>query len=152
VENPPLREIDSLRRLARVWDDLLPIPLFGRRFGLDALLGLIPGVGDVASALVASIGLVVAARLKAPGSVLARMVYNIVIDMMVGAIPLVGDIFDFGWRAQQRNVALLERWAASPQVTTRRSSLLLIGVATAISAAAVATVWIAVWSVGLLFR
>lgn len=136
--------------MARVWDDLFRLPVIGTRIGLDALIGLIPGVGDVAGALVASWGLVVAATLRAPLSILGRMLLNIGIDTVVGAVPLVGDAFDVGWRAQRRNVALLERWLDAPAKTERASILALGGVALGLVAFMLGTIWLAVRAVGWL--
>lgn len=141
------RRLGRLRAMARVWDDLVRLPVFGKRIGLDAVIGLIPGVGDVAGALVASWGLVVAASLRAPISVLARMLLNIGIDALVGVIPLVGDMFDIGWRAQQRNLALLERWIESPARAERASVLALVGVGLGLAALMLGTVWLAVQTV-----
>lgn len=142
--------LDRLRLLARVWDDLIRLPVIGRRIGLDALIGLVPGLGDVASALVASWGLVVAVRLRAPASVLGRMLLNIGLDAVIGAIPFVGDLFDIGWKAQRRNVALLERWLATPAHAERRSTMVLAGVAAGLVATLVFAVWVAVRIVGWL--
>ena len=136
--------IEHLRRVARVWDDLVRIPVIGRRVGLDAMVGLIPGIGDVASAMVASLALLVAARLRAPAPVIARMLLNIAIDTVVGAIPLVGDIFDVGWRAQRRNLAILDAWLADPDRLERRSTALLAAIAGGFVVMVVAAVWLAV--------
>lgn len=135
----------ALRHLARVWDDLIPLPLINRRIGLDALVGVVPGIGDVAGALVASYGLVIALRLGAPVSILLRMLLNIAVDAIVGAIPLLGDVFDIGWRAQHRNVALLERWIASPEHARRRSAMLLITLAAGTAAGMMGVIVAALW-------
>ena len=142
--------LDRLRLLARLWDDLVRVPVLGRRIGLDALIGLVPGLGDVAGALVASWGLVVAARLRAPASVLGRMLLNLGIDALLGAIPLLGDLFDIGWKAQRRNVALLERWLATPAHAERRSTLVLVAVAAGLAGTLVFAIWVAVRIVGWL--
>jgi hypothetical protein len=146
------RSLAALRELARWWDDLIALPVLGRRIGLDALVGLVPGVGDAAGALVAGAGLLVAARLGAPPSVLLRMLLNIAIDTLVGAVPFAGDLFDFGWRAQRRNVALLERWLASPHRAVRHSQLLLAGVAGAMVVVIGASAWLVVQVVSWLWQ
>ncbi len=81
-------QLARLRQLAVLWDDLIPLPLIDRRIGIDALIGVVPGIGDVAGALVASWALVVGVRLGAPVSVLLRMLLNIGIDALVGADPI----------------------------------------------------------------
>lgn len=136
-------DIARLRQLATLWDDLVPLPFFNRKIGLDALIGLVPGVGDVAGALVASWGLVTAFKFGAPASVMLRMLLNIVIDALVGSIPVLGDIFDIGWRAQHRNVALLEQWLVEPHRARRGSIAVLVGVAVSIAAVVVAALWLA---------
>lgn len=143
--------VGQLRHLARLWDELVPLPFLRRRIGLDALVGLVPGVGDVAGALVAGWGLLVALRLRAPASVLGRMLFNIALDALLGAIPLLGDLFDVGWHAQTRNVALLERWLADPGRASRRSAWLLWGVAGAMVAVVAGALWLAIKLVSLLF-
>jgi small-conductance mechanosensitive channel len=96
------------------------------RVGLDAALGLVPCVGDLAGAAVSAYVLLVAARLGASPAVLGRMLVNTGIDALVGAVPLLGDLFDIGWRANSRNVALLERHLADP-AGTRRASRGVVG-------------------------
>lgn len=139
-------QLARLRQLAVLWDDLIPLPFIDRRIGIDALIGVVPGIGDVAGALAASWGLVIAVRLGAPVSVLLRMLLNIGIDALVGAIPLVGDVFDIGWRAQLRNVALLERWIERPEHARRRSAMLLVAVAGGTAAGVVGVVVAALWA------
>jgi hypothetical protein len=98
--------------LARLMDEAFVIPVLNVRVGLDAILGLVaPGVGD---AVAASSGLVLVGLgfvMRVPGVVLLRMALNVGIDALIGAIPLVGDVFDVAWRANSRNVALIERFA-----------------------------------------
>ena len=139
--------LNQLRLIARVWDELVRLPVIGRRIGLDALVGLVPGVGDVAAAVVASWALVVANRLGAPASLLVRMLGNIAIDTVIGAIPLLGDLFDIGWRAQRRNVMLLERWLETPHRIQRSSRAILIAIAAGAVTVVVATCWMAVIAV-----
>ncbi len=136
--------LDQLRFIARLWDEWIRLPVIGRRIGLDALVGLLPGIGDAASAMVASWAVVVAFRLGVPSSILVRMIGNIALDTVVGTIPLLGDLFDIGWRAQRRNVLLLERWFDTPHAVQRSSRLVLVGLgATAIGIVAAAC-WLAV--------
>ena len=134
--------VESLRKLARVMDTAVRIPGTRVRFGLDAVLGLLPGAGDVASGAVSLYSILVAARLGAPRSVLVRMATNIVIDSAIGTIPLLGDLFDVGWKANTRNVALLDRYTLAPQ-RTQASSRVFAGallIALILVLAAIATV------------
>ena len=130
--------IDNLRALTRVLDDLFGIPGTRLRFGLDSVLGLVPGVGDIAGGALSMYALLVAHRMGAPPSVLLRIAGNIVTDMVVGTIPLMGDLFDVGFKANRRNLAILERYDATPRETVRGSRIALILVGIGLFAALVA--------------
>jgi hypothetical protein len=119
----PGANVSTLRQLARLLDEAFRVPGTNLRFGLDAILGLIPGAGDIAGGLLSTVIILQAAKLGAPRSVLARMVLNVAIDSIVGAVPLLGDLFDIGWKSNTRNAALLQRYADRPQATRRASRL-----------------------------
>lgn len=104
-------------------DDLIRIPGLGWRFGLDALVGLIPGFGDTATSLVSFYVLVSAVRYGVPKVTLLRMGLNIGIDYVVGSFPLVGDLFDAWWKSNQRNVALLSKRATVSAEEARKGKL-----------------------------
>jgi hypothetical protein len=125
------RELARLRLITQLFDQAFTVPGTRWRFGLDALLGLIPGLGDIAGGLVAVYALRVARNLRAPSEIQLHMLTNIALDALVGMIPLLGDVFDFAFKAQTRNLALLERWVDSPQRQQRRSKrgLLLVPMA-----------------------
>jgi hypothetical protein len=132
---PPVVTSDQaarLRALARLLDSAVQLPGTNVRFGLDAALGLIPGVGDLAGAALSGYIVLAAARMGVPAPVLARMLGNIAVDGMVGAIPLLGDLFDVGFRANLRNAALIERHVAAPGAVRSASwaivSAVVIGV------------------------
>lgn len=120
------REFENLRTLARIFDQAFRMPGTNFRFGIDALFGLVPGLGDIAGGIVAVYALRVARRLGAPASIQLRMLGNIAIDAIVGAVPFFGDLFDFAFKAQTRNLALLEQWRQTPIPTARRSKRALI--------------------------
>jgi uncharacterized protein DUF4112 len=105
------RSMELLRRWTRLFDAAFRIPGTAFRFGIDPLIGLVPGIGDLASPLLTIVLLWQAAKLRVPKIVLARMVLNALIDAGVGAIPILGDAFDFAWRSNEWNMALLERHA-----------------------------------------
>jgi hypothetical protein len=136
--------LDGARLLARLLDDAIPIPGTSYRIGIDPLLGLVPGVGDVLGALLSTWLLVIAFRLGAPPAVLARMGLNIAIDALAGAIPLAGDLFDAGWKANARNLRLVEGWLERPVPTRRASGALVAGIVLA-TLAGVAAILFAVW-------
>jgi hypothetical protein len=109
----PAKDIEAvLRRLDRfafLLDAALRIPGTRWRIGLDGLLGFIPGLGDAATSLIALYPVIEAWRLGAPPAVLARMLGNLGLDLAVGAVPLLGDVFDVAFKANRRNVHLLRR-------------------------------------------
>jgi hypothetical protein len=115
------RELARLRAIARLFDQAFALPGTRYRFGVDALFGLVPGLGDLVGAVVAAYALHVARTLRVPAAIQLHMLGNIAIDALVGSIPLLGDLFDFVFKAQTRNMALLDRWLASPAATERRS-------------------------------
>ena len=130
--------VDHLRGLTRVLDDLFRIPGTRLRFGLDSVLGLVPGVGDIAGGALSMYALLVAHRMGAPPSVLLRIASNIVVDMLVGTVPLLGDLFDVGFKANRRNLAILERYQTTPHQTARSSRMVLILVGVGLFVALVA--------------
>jgi hypothetical protein len=110
----------DLERLAHWLDSVIGIPGTGVRFGLDALLGLLPGVGDTASALASMYILQAATKFGVPRITIARMTLNIIVDLLVGAFPIVGDLFDVYWKANRRNVELLRRHLQSNSSIERK--------------------------------
>lgn len=129
----PTRTIEieeSLDRLGWILDDLFRIPVLGWRVGLDALVGLIPGVGDTATTVASLYVLGSAVRYRVPKITLLRMGLNLGIDYAVGSLPLVGDFFDAWWKSNQKNVELLRRRAtvsASEAREGRISDWLFVG-------------------------
>lgn len=105
---PP--DLVALRRFAYLLDEAIPIPGTRRRVGLDAGLGLIPGVGDMVGGLLSAWIVVGALRHRVPMRVIFRMLFNIIIDLAIGAVPLLGDVFDFFFEENMMNMALLMRY------------------------------------------
>lgn len=102
---------ESLERLGWIMDDLFRVPVLGWRVGLDALVGLIPGVGDTATTLASLYILTSAVRYRVPKVTLLRMGFNLGIDYAIGSLPLVGDLFDAWWKSNQKNIDLLRKRA-----------------------------------------
>jgi hypothetical protein len=120
---------EQLQRLAWLLDSSIAIPGTRFTFGVEALLGLVPFVGDAAGVLLSSYILLEAARMGAPKALVFRMAVNVAIEGIVGAVPLLGDIFDAAWKANQRNVRLLEAHFGEPKratVDNRRWAVVVI--------------------------
>jgi hypothetical protein len=120
------RALDSYRKLAWAFDELFRIPGTQFRFGLDAIIWLVPGVGDIAVSALGAYALMLAFKLRAPMPVLGRMLLNIAVDTVFGAAPLVGDLFDAAWKANTLNRRVLEAWLADPARTERRSKWAIV--------------------------
>jgi hypothetical protein len=102
--------IARIDALAILLDSALVIPGIGVRFGLDALIGLVPAIGDIVTTTLSLFIVHEAYQLGAPGHILLRMLGNVAVDGALGAVPVVGDAFDVVWRANRRNVRLLREW------------------------------------------
>jgi len=130
-------------------DDLIRVPGLGWRFGLDALIGLIPGFGDTATSLVSFYILVNAVRYGVPKITLLRMGLNIAIDYAVGSLPLVGDFVDAWWKSNQRNLDLLRKRATVSAEEARSASagdwLFVGGIIVGLIGLAVASFFISIY-------
>jgi hypothetical protein len=127
----PVEVERGLDRLSHLLDGLFRIPGTGWRFGLDALVGLIPGVGDTVTSLASFYILAAGVRYRVPKVTLLRMGVNIGIDYLVGIIPVVGDLFDFAWKSNEMNMELIRKRAtvrsAEEAKEGRKSDWLFVG-------------------------
>lgn len=105
------RTLEALRRVAQLLDSAVVVPGTSYRVGLDPILGLLPGLGDLVSPVFAIALLWQARQLAIPKVVQLRMIFNVAVDTLIGVVPFIGDLFDFAWKANIRNMALLERHA-----------------------------------------
>ena len=121
-----MSRIEHLRRVAYWLDEGVPLPGTRYRIGLDPILGLVPGVGDAAGAVMAVAILVEAGRRGTSRLTLTRIATNIALDAALGAVPLLGDAFDALWKANLRNVALLEQHAANPTAARKADRLFFV--------------------------
>lgn len=142
--------LDRLRRMAHLLDDLAAVPGTKMRVGVDPLLGLLPGVGDVVTGGVSAYAILVAQRMGAPASVLIRMAWNVLVDVLTGTVPVLGDVFDFGWKASRKNVRLVERYAAEPGAVTASSRLVAFALVALLLLGLAGAVWLAFAVVGAL--
>lgn len=113
VQNAHRNGSERLSKLAYWMDDRFRIPGTHWRIGLDGLIGLIPGVGDGVTATLSAYIVLEAQRLGVPKAILSRMLWNIAVDGLVGTIPVVGDLFDIRWKANRKNICLLNEYLAS---------------------------------------
>lgn len=120
-KNKSPRQGSDVHRLAWLLDESIRLP-GGLRIGLDGILGLIPGVGDLVGMGLSGVIIADAARRGVSGAILARMVINVLVETVVGAIPLFGDLFDFVWKANTRNLRLMEV-AETDDTRARRRSI-----------------------------
>lgn len=101
------QSLERLRRLSRILDSAIPLP-GGYRIGMDGIIGLIPGIGDTIGSAFSGYIILEAARLGASTPMLLRMVFNVLLESVIGVVPVLGDLFDFAWKANEKNVRLLE--------------------------------------------
>lgn len=104
-----LATLDRIRKLSRLMDTAIRIPGIGMRIGLDPIIGLIPGLGDLISTAFSAYIIYLATRFRLPGSILGWMIFNIMLEAVVGTVPLIGDLFDAFYKSNIRNLALLEQ-------------------------------------------
>lgn len=128
-------QLERLRSLVRFLDTALRIPGTQVRFGADAVIGIIPGVGDLAGGMLSALVITEAIRANVPLAVIYRMLGNVAVDLLVGAIPVAGDVFDLFWKSGVRNLVLLERYHQHPAQ---------------VAASAHRTLWMVAGAIGLL--
>lgn len=151
--DPPRHE--HLRRWAVLLDSAFKVPGLPVRFGLDAILGLVPGLGELTTPAFTVALLVTGVRMRVPAVVLARMVLNAAVDAIVGLVPILGDLVDIGWKANLRNLDLLERHMV-PGTPARRADVWVVTAGIALIALlavlTVSALLLAVWLLGWLFQ
>ncbi len=142
----PRSELEPIFRwLALIMDNLLRFPGTQFRFGLDPLIGLIPGIGDTSSAVISAMALIAAARRGLPRILLARMALNILINEAVGIIPVVGDAFSFWFKSNARNYELLRQHAAGSGRSSRGDWLFVSLVLGAVGFFLIVSLALSVW-------
>jgi hypothetical protein len=135
------------RALARMLDSAIRVPGTSVTIGLDPIIGLVPGFGDLAGAVLSGYIVITAARLGAPKSVLAKMLLNLGTDTLVGSVPVLGDLFDVGFRANIRNSELLDRHLGQPGQARRSSRLAIVATVGALVLLAAGAITLAILSV-----
>jgi hypothetical protein len=144
TERDRSRELAEVQAIAWLLDNSIPVPGTGRRFGVDAIIGLVPVVGDVVSA---GMGLFVvwrASRMGLPRIVVTRMLVVSAVDFVIGSIPIVGDAFDLWFKANTRNLALLRRHLERPETSTRDDWMVVAGLLAVVIAIVAIIGWLLV--------
>jgi len=143
---------ENLDLLSHVLDDFIRIPGTSIRFGLDGIVGFIPGIGDLIGGIASCI-IIIAAWVRGVSYVtVARMVANVAIEVVVGSIPVLGDMFDIAWRANRRNYALLIGSVDEPRKHTRQSWIFLGGLCLVLAALVILPMLLLVWVFDGLFH
>lgn len=127
TDSKNLKQVEHLRWLANLMDAKFKGP-FNFRFGWDAIIGLIPGIGDFITTLVSFYFIASAYQLGVGPAIITRMLVNQIIDSLVGTIPFLGDLFDAGFKAQIRNMKLIDQYMLNPKRTQQKSWALLIAI------------------------
>ncbi len=155
TSHPHQATIDRLRSLTHVLDNAIVIPGTEIRFGLDPILGLLPGGGDAISSVMSVYLVAECLRLGLPKATLGRMLSNLLLDTIVGAVPFAGDLFDVGWKANTRNLKLLEAHLTDPKPQTAADKkfivLVILGLIAILALALVLTTLL-VAAVGFVWR
>lgn len=145
-------QLDRLRSLVRFLETAVRIPGTRIRFGADAVIGLIPGLGDLAGGMLSALVITEAVRANVPVAVIYRMLGNVAIDLLGGAVPVAGDIFDVFWKSGVRNLTLLERYHAHPAKVAASAHRTLWMVAAGIGVLSGAAMGFAIFVTLVLFR
>ena len=140
-----VRTLAALRKWSVFLDSAFRVPGTKLTFGFDPILGLVPGLGDLTTPLFAALLLLHAVRLRIPRVVQLRMLINAAIDLAIGVIPFIGDFFDFGWKANVRNLALLERYARPGTKASRGDWVFVLGVIAVLAAVTVIPLLFMAW-------
>jgi hypothetical protein len=142
---------ESLENLSTYLDGLFRVPGTGWRFGLDALIGLVPNVGDTLTSLASFYILVAGVRYGVPKITLLRMAFNIGLDYLVGAIPFVGDAFDFFWKANQKNMNLIRERGTGKDKGTLGDYIFVFGIILLLIALLVGSIIVSLYILSTIF-
>jgi len=141
-----------LRHVSRLLDSAYTIPGTTYRFGLDPVLGIVPGIGDLVSPLFTIALLWQSHDLHLPRVIQARMLFNVAIDTLIGIVPIVGDLFDVAWKANDMNMALFERYAYEERSASPGDWMFVVGLTVVVAALGVLPFLLAGWIVSELVR
>ncbi|MEM8502968.1 MAG: DUF4112 domain-containing protein [Cyanobacteria bacterium P01_D01_bin.1] len=143
--------LKRLQQMSHVLDKAIAIPGSNIRVGLDPILGLLPGGGDVITGLLSVYIVFEGARMGLPASTLGRMGFNILLDVLSGMVPVLGDLFDVGWKANSQNVALIEKHVAAPEPSRAADKVFAFLVIAALIALIIGVAALSVWAIAQLW-
>jgi hypothetical protein len=143
---------ESLENLSRYLDGLFRVPGTGWRFGLDALIGLVPNVGDTLTSLMSFYILVAGVRYGVPKITLLRMAFNIGLDYVVGSIPFLGDAFDFFWKSNKKNMDLIRTRATGKNVGTTGDYVFVFTIIGILIAILIGSILLSLYILGTIFK
>jgi hypothetical protein len=143
---------ESLETLSRYLDGVFRVPGTGWKFGLDALIGLVPNVGDMATSLLSFYILVAGVRYGVPKITLLRMAFNIGLDYVVGAIPFIGDAFDFFWKSNQQNLDLIRERGAGKGTGTTGDYLFVLAIILLLIGVLIGSILVSLFILGTVFK
>ncbi|NEQ33565.1 MAG: DUF4112 domain-containing protein [Leptolyngbya sp. SIO4C5] len=147
-----LERLKRVRSLSRILDNSITLPGLNYRIGLDPIIGLLPGGGDLLTGLMSVYILVEAYRLGIPTATLGRMAFNILLEVVAGTIPTIGDLFDVVWKANARNVTLIEQHLQQPQSTRRPNQFFFVIIVALLIAAIIGVAAFAILVVQFVWR
>ncbi|MCW9708514.1 DUF4112 domain-containing protein [Fodinibius salsisoli] len=142
----------NVTRLAEWLDSRFTIPGTNIRFGLDPIISLIPGAGDWLAGMISSYFILLGVRADLPPSVLLRMGFNVLLDIVIGSIPLLGDLFDVSWKANLRNAELLEEYQNDAQSAEQHSRWMLWSIAAVLILLIIGLLLLIGWLIASLFE
>ena len=143
---------EGLESLSKYLDDWIKIPVVGWRFGLDALIGLVPNVGDVATSLASFYILFTGVKYGVPKITLARMAFNIGLDYVVGTIPFVGDAFDFFWKSNKQNIDLIRERGTGKDKGTTGDYIFVFGIILLLIGLLIGSILVSLYIIAVFFQ
>lgn len=143
---------ESLESLSKYLDSWIKIPVVGWRFGLDALIGLVPNVGDTLTSFASFYILIAGVRYGVPKITLLRMAFNIGLDYLVGTIPFVGDAFDFVWKANKQNIDLIRERATGKDQGTTGDYVFVFGIIAFLIAILIGSIFVSLFILSWFFK
>ena len=143
---------ESLENLSRYLDDWIKIPVVGWRFGLDALIGLVPNIGDTLTSLASFYILVAGVRYGVPKITLLRMAFNIGLDYIVGSVPVVGDAFDFVWKSNKQNMQLIRERGTGKDKGTTGDYIFVFAIIGVLIAILIGSILLSLFILGTVFK